>query len=171
MIERTAIISKDGQYRYWLEREFKGLFTGPLPLVFCMLNPSTADGKTDDATIRRCISFAQRENASGVVVVNLFALRSTSPATLMGHVDPVGPRNTEFLEKAVEASKDAFYDKPQIVCAWGDCGHRKRQEFAVNLFRKKEVKLMCLGTSNLGFPRHPLYVKKTQKLEEWKPNI
>ena len=53
---QDAKISSDGKYRYSLVREWdkekpKVLFIG--------LNPSTADEKTDDPTIRRCIGFAK----------------------------------------------------------------------------------------------------------------
>jgi hypothetical protein len=53
---RTAVISEDGVYRYVLYREWDV----QLPtILFIMLNPSTADGDSDDPTIRRVINFAK----------------------------------------------------------------------------------------------------------------
>ena len=51
-----AMISADGQYRYRLWRTWDPSLH---KLVWVMLNPSTADGQTDDPTIRRCISVAK----------------------------------------------------------------------------------------------------------------
>jgi hypothetical protein len=64
------------EYRYLLTRIWDPAVK---PVVFLMLNPSTADAFEDDPTSRRCTGFAKREGAGGLVVVNLFGLRSTDP--------------------------------------------------------------------------------------------
>ena len=46
---RTATISDDGVYRYRLGRRWDDRS----PVLFVMLNPSTADADIDDPTIRR----------------------------------------------------------------------------------------------------------------------
>ena len=89
-IERAAVISKCGAYRYSLTRRWSG---APL-LTFVMLNPSTADAKEDDPTIRRCIGFARREGAGELIVANLYALRSSAPEALWSARDPIGPKNS-----------------------------------------------------------------------------
>jgi hypothetical protein len=55
-----AVLSPCGTYRYQLRRQLArgGRPAAGPPLVFLMLNPSTADAVTDDATIRRCRAFA-----------------------------------------------------------------------------------------------------------------
>ena len=58
-----------------------------------MLNPSTADGETDDATIRVCRGRALRMGYGGIIVVNLFAYRATSPDNMECAADPFGPDN------------------------------------------------------------------------------
>jgi hypothetical protein len=51
---RSAFIT--GKYRYWLERRWlNARYDAPM-VVWCMLNPSTADAETDDPTIRRCVT-------------------------------------------------------------------------------------------------------------------
>jgi len=48
---RTAHISDCGRYRYSLTR----VWDPGLPrATFCMLNPSKADAKVDDHTVRKC---------------------------------------------------------------------------------------------------------------------
>jgi len=56
LIDRTAIISDCGRYRYLLRR----LWAEGLPrALFIMLNPSTADDKIDDPTIKALIRLCQ----------------------------------------------------------------------------------------------------------------
>lgn len=74
-----ACISPCERYRYWLTRRWDL----SLPVVtFLMLNPSTADARKDDATIRKCIGFAKAWGYGGIIVINLFALRSRNPEDL-----------------------------------------------------------------------------------------
>ena len=154
---RTARISSCGAYRYRLTR-----WWGPgYMLPFVMLNPSTADADTDDPTIRRCMSFARRENAGGIVVVNQFAFRATSPDDLFKATDPYGPANDDSLwEVALEA---AGTDMP-IVCAWGSRGGRSNRHVAI--LQRGNARLVCLGKTKDGYPRHPLYVRNDQPLED-----
>jgi hypothetical protein len=146
-----TILSDCRQYRYTLARKLPG---AEAPLVFCMLNPSTADENSDDPTIRRCMGFAQREGRSGILVVNLFALRATDPRVLLHHSDPVGPMNDRFLRLA--ASRHG-----EIICAWGAVpqGHNHRAQRAAAILREHGATLLCLGKTKHGAPRHPLYLK------------
>jgi hypothetical protein len=152
--EMSAIISKCGQYRYSLRRRTK--IENSKVMCFVMLNPSTADAEKDDATIRRCIGFAEREGCGVLQVVNLFAYRSTDPEKLGYVLDPVGPENSAHIEDAV-ANADI------VVVAWGSNEHAKEiaQEFS------RYGSLHCLGKTKNGSPRHPLYVKGDQPLEVW----
>lgn len=151
-----ADISQCGRYRYVLERDFVGV--GPT-VVFCMLNPSTADAENNDPTIRRCIGFARREGAGKLAVVNLFAGRATKPDDLFVMEDPVGPRNEQAWESLLTGDEI-------FIAAWGA---DKRAKRAADRFRawarmwKRE--LYCLGKTQAGAPRHPLYVKANAPLE------
>ena len=73
----SAVISDCQRYRYWLERD-----RGERPLVFVMLNPSTADAEVDDPTIRRCRRFASDNGYTGIIVVNLYAFTRQRGAML-----------------------------------------------------------------------------------------
>ena len=84
---------------------------GP-PVLFALLNPSTADALRDDPTIRRCMAFARRWRFGALEVVNLFAFRSTDPLGLRKVQDPVGPDNDAQLRAAARRST-------RMVAGWG----------------------------------------------------
>jgi len=121
-----------------------------------MLNPSSATEAVDDPTIRRVAGFSRRWGFGSAVVVNLFALRSTNPAAIALHPDPVGPENDASIVGAA-ATAD------QMVVAWGN--HGAVSNPATGAVRHTEVAALlpdvtplCLGVTALGQPRHPLYM-------------
>lgn len=71
---KDAILSEDRKYRYILSRTWDE--TKPT-VLFIGLNPSTADEKTDDPTIRKCINYAKCWGYGKILMANLFAFRST----------------------------------------------------------------------------------------------
>lgn len=91
----AAIISPDGVYRYTLERVVNAQPAGNIRdrLCWVMLNPSSADAELDDPTIRRVKRFTADAGYSDLIVVNLFALRATSPDELLRHPAPRGSRS------------------------------------------------------------------------------
>jgi hypothetical protein len=130
-----------------------------------MLNPSTADAEQDDPTIRRCVGFSRSWGAGALVVVNLFALRSTDPAALLTHPEPVGADNDEHLR---DVALDAWRDGGRLVCAWG--AHLAAPPRALEVHeRVRDMDPLCLGTTKSGAPRHPLYVKATTVPTPWRP--
>jgi hypothetical protein len=151
----SAWFSDDRAYRYLLTRTWG---TAPL-MTWIMLNPSTADAAADDPTIRRCRNFARREGCGGIQVVNLFALRSTDPLLLRGHSDPVGPSNDEAI---------GAFATGLVVAAWGAGGSLNGRSRAVGaLLAAAGVRLLCLGVTARGEPRHPLYARSDAPLIPW----
>ncbi len=160
----SAVLSPCGTYRYQLRRDLGGPLLVPTasPLVFCMLNPSTADATRDDATIRRCRGFAVREGRP-LLVVNLFALRSRHPAALRGHPDPIGPDNDEHLRASALAGGGL------VVVAWGAGAFAARTRHVAGMLQDLGAELVCLGMTKDGNPRHPLHVRADQALIPWPP--
>lgn len=159
----------DGEYRYSLWR----CWAPGDPMVFIMLNPSTADATLDDPTIRRCIWFATRERCAGVLVVNLFAVRTKSPALVDGRLglgeDVIGPHNDTALAAALMIARTA-----PVVAAWGAPTSRWLRAAAGLQALKVEAmaarhgrRLLCLGTTEAGHPRHPLYLRADSPLTPW----
>jgi hypothetical protein len=156
---RGADITPDGLYRYRLWRQWHASPTRAC--LFIMLNPSTADGIEDDPTIRRCVDFARGWGFGRLDVVNLYALRATDPAALRKVADPIGPLNDQrILEAAATAD--------QIVAAWGVFGDtRVRANYVRELLVSRGRTVYCLGVTNDGCPRHPLYLPRLTKTQLW----
>ena len=93
-----AAFSACGRYRWWLWRQWHR--QRPL-LLFVGLNPSRADGARDDATLRRLVGFARQWDYGALLVLNLFACISPSPALLRRAADPVGAETDAWLQLAL----------------------------------------------------------------------
>lgn len=157
---RVAVVSECGAFRYWLNRRWSD---GPV-LLFVMLNPSTADAEVDDATIRRCATFAHAHGFGGLEVVNLFAFRATKPADLARRGWQVGPENDAYIKRAAS-------EAGEICVAWGAIGDRgaasDRVQAVVPILRRSGKPLQCLRMTRSGFPQHPLYMPATARLQRW----
>jgi hypothetical protein len=162
--------SKDRLYRYILWRS-----TGTLAMIsergdtpemiqnrfvlFIGLNPSTADERVNDPTLRRIIQFGRRWEYPWVATANAFAYRATKVSDMKAEDDPVGPENDEaILLLATHAHK--------IVAAWGKDGrHNGREARLVELIKSAGREMLCLGRNNDGTPVHPLYQPADALLE------
>lgn len=155
--EQIALKDHNSKYRYLLTREW--LF-GNGRVVFVLLNPSTADESTDDATIRRLIKFSQSWGYQGLKVLNLFALRATDPGELYSAENPVG-----MINDTVTVAESAFCDK--LVVGWGCHGKfMDRDKHVMDLLRLYNKQIQCFEINTDGTPRHPLYLStKTIPIE------
>ncbi len=138
-----ALLSEDRKYRYLLRRMWDP--DGPVVGFIC-LNPSTADETEDDPTVRRLIRFAQSWGFGGFWLGNLFAYRATDPRELKLQRDPIGPENDKILTETHAV---------RIVGAWGNGGLLYGRGDEV---RQMLPHLTCLGVTNQGQPKHPLYL-------------
>jgi hypothetical protein len=159
-VENTCHFSPDRRHRYSLVHRWNPLF-GDRLILWIGLNPSTADEAQLDPTLTRIAAFSKREGFDGFWMANLFALRTPYPKEMMAAPDPVGPENDTSLLAAADRCE-------RIVAAWGVCGEfQARADAVAQLFRGRE--LWCLGTTQDGHPRHPLYVAAKQPLVRWTP--
>lgn len=145
---RSAVMSEDGVYRYVLYREWDA----ELPtILFIMLNPSTADGDSDDPTIRRVINFAKSWGYGGVYVANLFGFRSTDPKGLRTAEDPIGPDNKRHVIDLLSVVQCTVY-------AWGN-GYEEPP-----WLRSLVPTPFCIEIGKRGCPKHPLFLPKTSSI-------
>jgi hypothetical protein len=157
-------------YRYMLSRSWDDC--GSKPMVFVMLNPSTADAYVDDQTIRRCIHYARREGYCSIQVVNLMAWRATDPKDIpRDHHLARGEDNHRYVQAAIKGAGC-------VVVAWGN-NWRERGKYRTDgvwprynveqIARDAGVPMLCLGKTKIGEPRHPSRLGNEQPLEPWDP--
>lgn len=146
-----AIFSDDEKCRYVLRRVWddkKG------KIVFIGLNPSTATEIKNDPTVSRMISFSKLHGFGSISVCNLFAFRTTFPSDLKKAHDPIGEENDLFILKEI-------LDADKVVACWGN--HGKFLNRSMN-FLKNLNYFSHFGFTNLGEPRHVLYLRKDAPL-------
>jgi hypothetical protein len=154
----SATFDATGGYRYRLTRVWDA--TRP-QVTFVLLNPSTADGRRDDPTIRRCVGFARAWGYGGVAVLNLFAWRATRPRDLRRAPEPTGPANRRYLRAAARVGGP-------VVAAWGRHGAWRGQGRTVlTLLRALGCNPLCLGVTLSGQPRHVLYLRRDTRLRAY----
>lgn len=148
-----CVFSPDRVYRYTLEHSWNGLFPKKA-IQWIGLNPSTANEHDLDPTLRRIKAFSTAWGYNAFVMTNLFAFRATDPKDMMAALSPIGSRNDVLLSDTLD-----LCDK-HVVAAWGTGGsYMDRDKTVTKLLQAFGAKVVCLGLSKEGHPRHPLYVK------------
>jgi hypothetical protein len=158
-MRNDCIFSADRRYRYTLHHRWAELFEERC-VMWIGLNPSTADEQALDPTLRRIRAFSTAWGYTAFAMTNLFAFRATDPRVMMMESDPVGPENDRVL---VETARRCDL----VVAAWGVHGdHLARAEAVCRLL--EGVTLVCLGITQAGSPKHPLYVRAAATLHDYK---
>jgi hypothetical protein len=142
-----AAFSECRNYRYALWRiwnEDNGI------VMFIGLNPSTANERENDPTIRRVMSFAYNWGYGGVIMANLFGWITPYPYQLKMCDNPTGDTD-KWLWTLSEKSK-------RIVFAWGKF---KEAEKRASEIIQQYPYAFALKINKDGSPRHPLYVPGT----------
>jgi len=122
-----------------------------------MLNPSTADERTDDPTIRRCLGFAKDWGHVALTVVNLYTLRATRPADLFASRIRLGADDDRVL---LEHARSADF----VLVAWGAHGARDgRGDDVMAILAGARLTVHALGLTKNGQPRHPLYARRAAR--------
>jgi hypothetical protein len=150
----TATFDPDRIYRYTLTRVWGPLYSNLI--MFCLLNPSTADETVLDPTLRRVMNFSKDWGYDGFVVTNLFGLRSTDPQKLYGHSDPIGPENNAVIAKACLASR-------KVMVGWGSHGGFLNRDKEVLDLLTQYHDVWCLKKTKDDKPGHPLYLAAKTK--------
>ncbi len=136
------------------------------PKQFIALNPSTADEEQADPTVRRCIDYAKRWGAGGLVMTNAAAWRDTDPKAMLKRAkagdDVIGPENTVAyladIARRCMGNPIAAWGKHATEIKWetelSQCALNRHQEL-----RQSIGALDCLAINKDGTPSHPLYLK------------
>jgi hypothetical protein len=80
-------------------------------------------------------------------------LRATDPAGLAKSDDPIGPRNADVGDAAINRCD-------VVICAWGahPMAEKRAQSMRSWVLGWKPA-AYCLGVTKSGAPKHPLYIK------------
>ncbi len=150
-----ATISSCGNYRYVLRRRW----AEQMPAIGIVgLNPSTADAHTDDPTVTKCLKLARFWGYGGIILVNLFAWRSTDKNEIRRVADPVGPDNDSTI-------RDTLATVDDILVAWGNDGvYLGRSGVVRTILARFQKRIFCIKENNTGEPVHPLYQSDRSRL-------
>lgn len=133
--------------------------SGQKPLFVVGLNPSTADDKKPDRTIKRVMRFAKDNGFDSFVMLNLYPQRATKPTDLDKQID------LQILNENIEEILNIISEipNPTILAAWSatisvrgyfkDCIQKLSEAT-----KDKNINWRKIGeTTKEGHPRHPLY--------------
>jgi hypothetical protein len=154
----------DRVYRYRLWRRWAD---GPMLMVIG-LNPSTADERDNDPTIRRCIGYAKAWGFAGLEMLNIFSYRATDPKALREWCSGLS-KDESFSETVhnlgaiANTSWEVTAQNGAILAAWGQWGHLSGRGRSVKNYLAYRAGWgqgsACLGLTKSGEPRHPLYLR------------
>ena len=160
---KMAVLSDDRVHRYWLVRRWNARL---LVLVVCMFNPSTANERDDDPTIKRLCAFAKRWGYGGILVVNLHSYRSSDPSLLaaLDAGESWGIAQPFAIGTAISIAVD---QGTPILAAWGALADKHDADPFFAACHGAE--LICLGLTANGSPKHPMARGKSRVPDDQEP--
>lgn len=148
VIERGADFSADGNYRYKLWR----IWDADKPKAMCIgLNPSTANGDKNDATISILIRMLKTLGYGGFYMTNCFAYITSNPKLLKHN-----PMSDEWNNNVLTTTAFRCSD---VIFAWGGFDVIKktgRDKELIEMFPNAK----CFDKSKDGSPIHPLAMQE-----------
>ena len=159
-MESNAVFSPCKKYRYMLWR----IWDAARPAIVVIgVNPSTADGTTNDNTMDRVIAIADNNGYGGVYMVNCYPIVSSDPKVLPDYINNLNDdsmqQNSYHLERAYSVCKD-------VVCAWGNFDIVRKTGRDKELRAQFPISLAFAVNKN-GSPKHPLYCSKNTLFVEY----
>lgn len=161
--EPLELATEGGRFRWWLRRRWARWGGGEV--CWIMLNPSTANATHDDPTLHRCIHFTRAWGYSGLVVVNLYPLRSSNPEDCRRWADyekhgPDWTTRDRLMENADLVARTAKR-AGLVVAAWGAApwANDWAEHVADEMITGGPAPwpdIYCIGQTAGGAPKHPL---------------
>lgn len=157
----TCVFSPCRNYRYSLHHVCDPINQSPQRLaMFVGLNPSKGNERELDPTLRIVRNLTIMHGCDHFVMTNLFAFCATEPKDMLRQLDPIGPTNDATLGHWAQQAA-------LIICCWGADGRHLQRDAAVTGALAK-YDLRCLAVTSKGAPRHPLRLRRTNTLPQWK---
>lgn len=134
-------------YRYTLEH----IWALQKPLIlWAMMNPSGADVKVLDSTVRLTADISAHWGYGGQIIVNACAYRGVTPSMLRDIEDPVGHSNPDAWRRSARQA-----DRIMVAHGHLPTGMQCHAEAMCDALAEYRS-LYVLGTSKDGTPYHPL---------------
>lgn len=153
-MKSEAGLSSDSKYRWWLFRCWK--IRLPL-IIWIMMNPSTADHKKNDPTILKVIRYSKRWGYGAVLVLNIYAFRSSKPENLPQELSAAVGKSNDWWIKTM--FRFAARKSIPVICAWG-VKHKERGCQVRVLADEAGLRLMCLELALNAEPKHPRFLSE-----------
>lgn len=144
---------------------------GLKPLFVIGLNPSTANDRIPDPTIRKVMGFAERNGFDSFVMLNLYPQRTPRPDRL--DLLPDEMKLSRNREEILNVLNDSPY--PVLLAAWGSSIDRRKYlrdciREVMDITNELKVQWLKIGEpTKMGHPRHPLYAPYKLALTDFKP--
>ncbi len=151
-----AVFTEDRRHRLYLWRRWskEGRW-----IMFIGLNPSSAAERRNDPTISREIAFADRWGYGGMFKFNAYTFVATDPTKLDSRSIAMG---ADLAMRVARTMCDMA-----VVC-WGDLIIKvPNYEHRIEWIKERLSPLHCLGITQKGNPRHPLYLRSDTELENY----
>lgn len=169
-IELAEFGGHHNEYRYALRRTWQAHdhTTHNEHVLWVMLNPSTADARVLDPTLRRCAGYTDHWGYTGMLIGNVFAYRATNPKELYKVADPQGIANTWWLDVMAQHAG-------LVILGWGAQSIVRERRVSGTTFLedalisirngllvagKSPTLVHALSHTKDGSPGHPLYLSK-----------
>lgn len=158
----TMIPKEHTQERYALIKY------GTNPLIVIGFNPSTADESQPDPTMRSVLRIASTNGYDGIIMLNLYPMRSTSPDSLPRTIDErLHSTNTGIIKDIL-----LKYANADVLAAFGNLVFKRDYTLQcareiLALTKETHHKILCIDTLCSGMPRHPLYAKASSILKPY----
>ena len=140
----------DNENRFLLKKEWENI------LVVVWINPSTADDKTPDATMRKVMWFAERNWYDWFAMINVLPQRATNPKDINIYLNLKQIKiNFEVISNLIQSIKD-----PKILLAFGNTiddnlEFKKWLKEIVYIVKKYNPKYYVIGITKKWNPLHP----------------
>lgn len=141
---------------------------GEKMLIVVGFNPSTADDKRIDPTMRFVLGIAKFNGYNGFAMINLYPLRSTNPDNLPIEVDDdIVKENFSQINSLLER-----YPFADVLLAYGNLVEKRSYTKTIanrllELLHNKSREIYCLGKLKSGNPKHPLRTPYSTKLQKY----
>ncbi|MDR0832024.1 MAG: DUF1643 domain-containing protein [Bacillales bacterium] len=150
-------INNDNKYRYILGNLFN---EGSNILVCFGVNPSTASPEKLDNTVNTVSRVAKINNYDGWIMFNIYPQRATIPDNMEEEINEIEHQNNLKIIKEILTT----YNIKDVWFAYGNIIEKRKyllnclKEINIILKELKIIPFTFTPLTNLGHPRHPLYI-------------